>query len=455
MNRRHLITGIMLLVILSGCNTSRTEEDNIQKLLENQADMEQAQEQSVERLAEIKDSLNAQRKTILDQRDSTDMQIQQMERNQTLLTEQLNQEEASGVSEKKSELENQVSVYEDSIAFLKQELFSLNNQLDSVERNISIYQIQEERTEKNLASGISEIDQQMKQRENQKQQALKRLDLLRKRVTVNDKKTEAFELERQMYADELDELLRKNASDEEKTPYLNKLSEMDSVLNAQQMQRQSLEEEISQTQTFVAETDAFMSRMETEIKEEYGRKAIIEDFIASEKNRLENELKEIQTTRQALLNEQSSMAKDLAGTEQQIALLDRDLELIKNRDMSDVLEMQASIEKSEASLAQEEISMLQDGSGQPVRTIPSDSASEELISLLDMGYQLDSLNELIQQEKAEIARTRKALAERRAEAAERRASFGRALWITVLILIVAGSGLLTLFYFLGRRSRRS
>lgn len=455
MNRRHLITGIMLLVILSGCNTSRTEEDNIQKLLESQAEMEQAQEQSVERLAEIKDSLNAQRRTLLDQRDSTDMQIQQMERNQTLLTEQLNQEEASGVSEKKSELENQVSVYEDSIAYMKQQLFSLNNQLDSVERNISIYQIQEKRTEKNLASGISEIDQQMQQRENQKQQALKRLDLLRKRLTVNDKKTEAYELERQMYADELDELLRKNASEEEKAPYLSKLSEMDSVLNAQQTQRQSLEEEISQTQSFVAETDAFMSRMETEIKEEYGRKAIIEDFIASEKKRLENELKEIQTTRQALLNEQSSMAKDLASTEQQIALLDRDLELIKNRDMSDVLEMQASIEKSEASLAQEEISMLQDDGGQPVRTIPSDSASEELISLLDMGYQLDSLNELIQQEKAEIARTRKALAERRAEAAERRASFGRALWITVLILIVAGAGLLTLFYFLGRRSRRS
>lgn len=455
MHRRYLFTGLMLLVILSGCNTGRTEEDNLQKLLENQAEMEQAQEQSVERLAKIRDSLNVQRKSLLDQRDATDVQILQMERNQTLLTEQLNQEEAADVSEKKTGLENQVSNYQDSIATLKQILFALNNQLDSVERNISIYQIQEVQTEKSLASGISEIDQQMQQRENQKQQTLRRLGLLRKRLAVNDKKTEAFELERQMYSDELDELLRKNASDEEKAPYLAKISEMDSVLSMQQTQRKSIEEEISQAQTFVAETEAFMARMQTEIKEEYGRKAIIEDFIASEKQRLENELKEIQTTRQALLNEQSAIAKNLAGAEQQIASLDRDLELIRNREMSEVLEMQASIEKSEASLAQEEINILQEGSGRAVRTIPSDSASEELKSLLDMGYQLDSLNELIQQEKAEIARTRMALAERRAEAAERRASFGRAVWITVLVLIAVGAGLLTLFYFLGRRSRKS
>ena len=455
MNRRLLLTLFSLLVILSACNTSRTEEENIQKLLENQVKMEQAQEESVERLAEIKDSLNSQRKTLLDQRDSTDLRIQQMEQNQTLLAQQLNEENASDVSEQKTELENQVARYEDSIALLKQDLFTLNNQLDSVERNISIYQIQVERTEKYLASGISEIDQQMEQRENQKQQTLKRLELLRRRVAVNDKKTEAFELERQMYADELDELLRKNASEEERAPYLARIAEMDSVILAQQTQRVSLEKEISQAQTFVAETDAFLRKLETEIKEEYDRKAIIEDFIASEKMRLESELKDIQTTRQALLDEQTAIARDLSNTEQQITLLNRDLELIRNRKMSDLLEMQASIEKSEASLAHEEIGVLQEGSHMAMRTVPSDSASEELISLLDLGYQLDSLNALIQEEKAEIARTRKALAESRAEAAERRASFGRALWISVVTLIVAGLALLTLFYFLGRRSRRS
>ena len=41
--------------------------------------------------------------------------------------------------------------------------------------------------------------------------------------------------------------------------------------------------------------------------------------------------------------------------------------------------------------------MYQEASKQAVRNIPSDSAQEELISLLDMGHQLDSLNQLIQE----------------------------------------------------------
>jgi hypothetical protein len=455
MNLKYFVTCLLLLAFAYGCNNSRTEEENIQKLLESQTQLEQAQEKSVERLKEIKDSLDAQRVSLMDQRDSTDLLIRDMERNQTILANQLKQSEASEVSEEKSALEEQVTRYEDSISQLKEQLFTLNNELDSVERNITIYQIQEEQTEAYLESGISEIDQQMRQRENQKQQTLKRLDLLRKRVQVADKKMEAFELERKMYTDELDKLLRENASEEEKAQYRAKIAEMDTILTDQQALKEALQQEITSAQTFVAETDAFLNRMETEIKQEYDRKAIIEDFIASEKNRLEKELQSIQSTRQALLDEQTSIAADLAKTEAQIALLNRDLELIRNRKMNDLLEMQASIEQSEIFLAEEEMGLLRESRINPDRIVPSDTTNKELISLLDMGYQLDSLNELIQQEKAEIASTRKELAERRAEAIERRASFGRAVWITVVSLAIAGMALLALFYFLGRRSRVS
>jgi chromosome segregation ATPase len=451
---KYIFTIIGTMLLLSSCNTNRSDEENIQRLLDSQAEIEEAQEQSLERLEEIKDSLAAQRKSLLNKRDSTDQQIREMERDQLFLANQLKKEEASEITEARSELEHRVTAYQDSISLLRRELFALNNQLDSVERNISIYQIQEERTEETLESGISEIDQEMERREIQKQQALKRLDLLRKRSLVADKKMEAFQMERQMYADELNALLRENASDTEKAPFQARISEMDSILGIQQAYKKALHEEISEAQTFIAETDAFLNEMEDQIKEEYDKKAVIESFIAAEKQRLMKELQEIQATRQSLLNEQSQVANDLASTEQQIALLDRDLELIRNREMSDLLELQADIEKSEASLAEEEIGLIEDEEGRVVRSSPSDSASEEMISVISMGNQLDSLNELIQQEKAEIAKTRRDLAERRAEAAEKRATFGRALGITILLLVIAGIGLLTLFYFLGRKSRR-
>ena len=225
MNKQFIATGLTLLVILSGCNTGSKEEDNIQKLLDNQAQMEQAQE-------------------------------------------------ASDVTEKRSELEQQVAGYADSIAMLKQQIFTLNNQIDSVERNISIHQVQEQQTKQYLASGISEIDQQMQQREEQKQQTLKRLELLRRRLSVNDKKMEAYQLERQRYSDELDEMLRKNVSEGELAPYRNRMAEMDSVINDQQRERETLEQEITQAQTQVAETEDFLTRMDTEIKAEYNRKSV-------------------------------------------------------------------------------------------------------------------------------------------------------------------------------------
>jgi chromosome segregation ATPase len=451
---KYIFTIIGTMLLLSSCNTNRSDEENIQRLLDSQAEIEEAQEQSLERLEEIKDSLAVQRKSLLKKRDSTDQQIREMERDQLFLANQLKEVEASEITETRSELEHRVKTYQDSISLLKGELFDLNNQLDSVERNISIFQIQEERSEERLESGISEIDQEMERREIQKQQALKRLDLLRKRSLVADKKMEAFQMERQMYADELDALLRENASDTEKAPFQARISEMDSTLGIQQAHKKALQEEISEAQTFIAETDAFLNEMEDQIKEEYDKNAVIESFIAAEKQRLMKELQEIQATRQSLLNEQSQVANDLASTEQQIALLDRDLELIRNREMSDLLELQADIEKSEASLAEEEIGLIEDEEGRVVRSSPSDSASEEMISVISMGNQLDSLNELIQQEKAEIAKTRRDLAERRSEAAEKRATFGRALGITILLLAIAGIGLLTLFYFLGRKSRR-
>jgi LPXTG-motif cell wall-anchored protein len=123
--------------------------------------------------------------------------------------------------------------------------------------------------------------------------------------------------------------------------------------------------------------------------------------------------------------------------------------------MSDILEMQARIEGSEADLADEEINQLKEGNVREGRDVSliSDTADEGLVSLLSLGEELDSLNELIRQEKTSIAETRMELAQKRAEVAKKRASFARTTGTLVIVLIIAGIALLSLFYYLGRRSR--
>lgn len=455
--KKLMVLGVALAALLSACSSGQNEQDNVDKLLDRQAKIQEEQEQSVDQLENLKDSLVNEKKSLLDQRDTKDQQIQQMEENQDVLTEKLKEEEANEVFAQRAEMEAQIKVYKDSIAQMKSEVEILNVSLDSIENNLELYNVQEVRTDQSLESGIAEIDERMTNRENRKQQEIKRIELLRKRVQVAEKKKEAYELEKELYVGELNALLRNNATEKELAPFEQQIHEMDSIIAIETNHKNSLVEEIRQAEKFVNETENLMKELRAQIKEEYERKEIIETFIDSEKERLSQELEQIQNTRRALLEEQEDVSENLTKTEMQISRLNKDLELIKNKEMSDILQMQADIEKSEANLAQEEINLLEDSPALVSTKAPldADSANEELYTIFSMGNQLDSLNELIQVEKTEIAKTRMELSEKRAEAAEKRAKFGRAVGVVAIVLILGGIALLALFYYLGRRSRKS
>lgn len=447
-------------MLLFACNQNNTQEDNLQQLLERQAEIETVKEESVNELDRLKDSLVQEKRALLSQRESQDLQIRQMERDQQMLVEQLKDRESSELSAREDELLGRVQVYKDSIALLKQEVVQLNSHLDSIERSLVYYDVQEQRSVERLASGIEEIDRRMEQREARKMQEKKNLNLLQKRVSVALKKAEAFELERQMYQDELDALMRENASDKKKLPFQEKVLELDSTIAVQNKQISRLEKEIAQAVSYISETDALMKSLKEQVREEHDEKEIIESFILSEKARLNKELAQLQETRSTLLEEQETIHENLAETSQQMEQLNRDAELIRNKEMSDILRMQAENEASEVLLADEEISFLE-AVPDPLASLlteafeSGDSSNEELASLIKMGDQLDSMQHMIQQEKTEIAKTRKALSEQRAEAASRRARLSKTAGSAAIIILIGGVGVLSLFYFLGRRSKKT
>ena len=453
--KRITILGVALLLIMSACKSGRTNDENVQKLLDRQAEMQELQEESVDQLQGLKDSLSQEKKSLLDQRDSSDRHIRRMEENQRLLVDRLKDKAASDVASDRDELEKRINEYEDSIRILKGELELLNSRLDSLEENISFYEVQEGQTGQYVQSGIAEIDQRMTSRENRKQQEIKRLDLLKRRAQVADKKIEAYNLEKQMYADQRDDLLRSSASDEDLAPYQKKISELDSTILAEENNKSTIEKDIQQAGAYISQTDTLMSNLQAQVKQEYNKKSIIESFINSELERLGSELEQIEQNRKELLARQASATESLKKAQQEVGQLEKNAELIRNRKMSDILEMQARIEGSEADLADEEINQLKEGNVQEGRDVSliSDTADEGLVSLLSLGEELDSLNELIRQEKTSIAETRKELARKRAEVAQKRASFARTTGTLVIVLIIGGIALLSLFYYLGRRSR--
>jgi len=44
--RKLTITGMIFFILLAGCNTNKTDDENIQKLLDRQTEMQQKQEES-------------------------------------------------------------------------------------------------------------------------------------------------------------------------------------------------------------------------------------------------------------------------------------------------------------------------------------------------------------------------------------------------------------------------
>ncbi len=448
---------LLFMVVFAGCKTKKTDEQEIQKLLDRQAQQQESQKESLDKLQQIKDSLAVEKDMLVKERDQKDEKVKLLEKNQQILVEELKKEEETDISSEKTRLQEQISGYEDSIEQLKDELSVLDADIDSIENSMGFYEVQEEQAEKLHESGIDEIDQRINKLENQKQQEIKKADLVDRRILISEKKIEAYKMEREMYVDERDELLRTNASEEKLEPYRKKIAEMDSIISAEEKNKQAIINELNKTKQWISDVDTMINDLQTKIKQEYDERKIIEGFISSEKERLQNEIDNLQTTREKLVNEQEQISDELSGVEQQIASLNKKMELIKNKEMSDLLEQQAEIEQSEAALAEEEVRLLEESKKldtQSVR-VTSDAASEELKGLVELGNQIDSLRASVKEEKAEIAKTRKELSEKRAEAAEKRARFGRTLVTLIVIIVVGDLGLLTLFYYLGKRARKS
>ncbi len=444
----------IMLIVLTGCKSGGSQEQEVQKLLDRQAALKDRQEESVDRILQIQDSLKLAKKSLLEERDHKDSEVERMMQNQKVLVDQLNSKEQTRVASEIEKMQEQITAYEDSIMNLKAVLANIGTNIDSLEQSMEFYGIQEGNVEEAIQTGISEIDQRIHKLEKSKADYEERAEIMRKRISIFNKKIEAYEMERSLYVNEKDKLLRSNASDETLAPYVERISHLESVLKEQRSNKKLIEAELSQLNGWISDTEEMITGLKSRIQNQYDRKEIMESYIQSEKERLEKELASLQSSRENLISEQELIANERSRVEQESASLDKKMELIRNRKMRDILEAQAEIQQSDASLTQEQIRSMESES-MPDMEKPAMSENEELRDLIFLGKELDSLKASIDEEKQEILQTRMELAERNAEVARKRATLGRAAGTMILIIVIGGLAISTLFYFLGKRIRKA
>jgi hypothetical protein len=93
-----LITGLCSFLILNSCNRSGKQDENIQQLLDRQAEIEDRKEESVNQLYQLRDSLALGKEALISQRDSKQDRIDRMENDQQMLVDMLKEGEVEELS---------------------------------------------------------------------------------------------------------------------------------------------------------------------------------------------------------------------------------------------------------------------------------------------------------------------------------------------------------------------
>jgi chromosome segregation ATPase len=187
---------------------------------------------------------------------------------------------------------------------------------------------------------------------------------------------------------------------------------------------------------------------------EYERDKTIAEFTLDEVNRLEKErqaLDEEYKNLNLLKNELSEKRTDL---NRRIESLEEEKELVKSKELSEILADISELESEEALLAEKEKDMIAEG-GAPAETVEK---TEHTIA----ANVLDSMEKSIEMRRKEIDKLRSEIAEDEAQLAQqmsdieaKRSKNVRNISRTVLLIVLLALVVTGILYIIGRRRRES
>ena len=440
------------LGIFLSCNSDNSTEQ-VQKLLDKQAQTLEEQQESMEDIMEqfklTRDSLNAEQEKLLSAKEDVDNEIERVTKLQSDIEKTITKKQADSLEQVKNNLENQRISLADSLNAVHQQISQMDRREEELDLKKDHLTDQMGTAREDLVTGIKKIDQRLEDLNSQRGVKEKELLLNKQKIDLAQQKIEILETEKGLYQDEKNDMLKKGADDDELEDFNLKIRDIDNSILEEKNKIKNAENSIQSIKSWTADLEKLESRLKEAMEQEYNENETLKQFAEGELNRLNSEKENVNAEIKRLDSIQNVLNAQITEAEKELENVDDELSLISGNELADILVEKSKLESSEARLSKQEEELL---ISSPEDQYAVSGINNDLL-LQDLDKELSESRNLIDSMKSEIAREQQKLAQKKAEAEERRANRAKAAGITTLVIILAGILLVLLFYYIGKRKR--
>jgi len=459
---------LMVAMFLSGCATD--EGDRAAQELARAQKRADSLRASEERLAREKKEIEDQLRQLEEERNAlaqrVDLLGKELKEGQTkaALSESEARQESllavkASLQASQESLQLKMEAASDSIESVQDLLSEAAEQARGLAKETEYVSELEEEAEAKLRTGVSQIDLTLDELAKEKRQAQGRIALNERRISIAEKKIEAFLEERGLYQEEKSRLMRENAPETDMRKVDLRVQGIDNEIAASEAAMTEANLAIESARNHIRSIDATVGTLQRKIERQYDKKDVLAEFVLDETERLKAEKERVTANRARLLAAEKTLAAERQELERRIAEVGEEIQLLEGRGIAELEGRKALLEQEEAQVVAEEAAMLEATRKQ------QEEAARTRKERVDEGDtsaegRLAELSKQVAEEKAEVAKDEADLAKQREEVSKEEAAVAQRRaeeaggwawlpWVLILLVLAVAAGL----YVVGKKVR--
>ena len=448
------VTLALLIIFLSGCSGEENQQE-AEKIKDKEKQVVEEGKKEIKKLIsemdQIEDSLNKDYKQILADKEALEKRRIEIEEKEKEFIEQKRQKKIQELQFEKQMLENNLRVTEDSLTSISTKFAELDKKREALTKEEEFVKGTETKAGEELVTGIVEIDAAVKSLKEEKSDEQKKLELIHKKTELANGKIAVLEKELTMYEEERDNLFTVENAQEEITQLDEKIGQLNDDIAVENNNLVELDFAKVRAGKRIQDLENQINDYSKEYKTEYDKKKGFDRYVQKESERLKSELALIEERKKQLSEDWKKWASGKERLQNKISGYKTEIEILKGKDISEVITELAEIEKGEIQLLEEEAKQLQKEQSQ-IKADTSAASTDE--------RKLEKLRKKISEEKSKIAedeekltKEKQDLMEKKQEATRERAERLSPWTLTAFIIIGLVIVSLVVFFFIGQKVR--
>ncbi|MCJ7713183.1 hypothetical protein MUO66_01815, partial [Candidatus Bathyarchaeota archaeon] len=399
-------------------------------------------------------------------KESLKKKMAELEQKESEFSEQKRQEELEKLGEERhkkiAQLKEEKNSFKQDLTSAEEKLISITSKISELDNQKQELLIKEGyiteidyEAEKELTTGIVGIDATIASLKEEKADENKKLELTDKRIALRKDKIRVLEKELDLYETQRNDLFMEENAQEEIELFDEKIAGVNEEIKIEKDKLLQLELTKQLGNKKVGELDAQIEDYMAEYKTEYEKKEGFDRYVTKETKRLQNELAAVADRNAELSEEWKNWATEREALEEKITEYEKEIEVVKGTEISEVVTELAEIEKKEAELLKEETKQLQEKSVKEVEdtTVVKVEGEEEPEELKQLKRKVEEEKTKIAEDELKLAEEKQELLEKKQLATEERAERLSAWSVTIIIIVVVILLALVILFFVGRKFR--